>query len=348
MRCQRASIQEHSGRKDFLGIKVEESEKLAQNRKPEESSASQVSEPLIKAKLADYDTQFPDASGGKSSDIVIGFDLGTSTTKVVLRDPWASRAYAIPFSNPLSPRSSNYFLPTRLAINSDDCFSVPKLTEPYHLRNLKLNLIDDHEKIVYSDTSKGTCLTAFAAISVYIACVLRYVRQWFFENCKDIYEHHTINWQLHVGIPSKNFDEAIIKELFEKCAAWGWWLSVQKGPINMRLAEAITEIIHKATFDAGLHSDYINVIPEVAAEVAGYARSPRRDNGLHLLVDIGASTLDVSTFVLHHEGEDQYALLSTDVKRLGAFELHLMRLNKIAVLLNGTPYLKAWERVLAN
>jgi len=213
---------------------------------------------------------------------------------------------------------------------------------------LRLNLIDDHRRIVYSDTVAGVTISAFAATSLYIACVLRYVRQWFFKNCKDIYMRNKINWQLNLGIPSKNYDEVSVKELFEKCALWGWWLSVQKGTINVHLANNITEQIQRGTFEAGIHPDYINVFPEVAAEVAGYARSPQRDNGLHLLIDIGASTLDVITFILHGEGEQQYTFLSTAVERLGAYEVHQMYLQKISELLTDTPYLDEWNRICSN
>lgn len=325
-------------------MKLEKTKEIQSYKLPERYDTQKTITSSREKDFADYETQFPDSADKKTSDIIIGFDLGTSTTKVVLRDPWASRAYAIPFFNTANPKSSNYLLPTRLAVNSNKSFYVPKLTEPYHVVNLKLNLIDDHKKAVYADDFAGVSISAFVATALYIACVLRYVRQWFFKNCKDVYMKNKINWHLNLGIPSKNYDELIIKELFEKCAMWGWWLSIQEGHINVQLANNVTENIHKSTFAAGIHPDHINVFPEVAAEVAGYARSPRRDNGLHLFIDIGASTLDVSTFVLHGEREQQYAFLLTEVKRLGAFELHLKRLQKISELLIHTPYLTQWQQ----
>ena len=60
--------------------------------------------------------------------------------------------------------------------------------------------------------------------------------------------------------------------------------------------------------------------PEVIAEVAGYANSPLRNEGLHLLVDIGASTLDVCSFNLgprQHEGDDRVPILTAHLELLG-------------------------------
>src|SRR3972149_12205112 len=71
----------------------------------------------------DYDTQFPDSSEHRSNDIIIGFDFGTSTTKVVIRDPFASRSFAIPFLGQNNLNSNSYLLPTRLSIN-DDVFLI--------------------------------------------------------------------------------------------------------------------------------------------------------------------------------------------------------------------------------
>lgn len=63
----------------------------------------------------------------------------------------------------------------------------------------------------------------------------------------------------------------------------------------------------------------INVIPEVAAELVGYARSSLRETGLHVLIDLGARTLDIASFILHNrDGDDRYSILTADLEELGA------------------------------
>jgi len=65
-------------------------------------------------------------------------------------------------------------------------------------------------------------------------------------------------------------------------------------------------------------------------EVVGYAHSPLRINGLHMLVDVGATTLDTATFLIgSHEGDDAFTLLATKVERYGTMELHKHRVHAL-------------------
>ena len=67
----------------------------------------------------------------------------------------------------------------------------------------------------------------------------------------------------------------------------------------------------------------MSVVPEVIAEATGYARSQRRSDGLHILMDVGASTLDLCTFLLRDlEGDDHYQMLTADVQTLGTLSLY--------------------------
>jgi len=53
-----------------------------------------------------------------------------------------------------------------------------------------------------------------------------------------------------------------------------------------------------------------------------------------LLIDVGASTLDVSTFILTKEdNEDSYPILFADIERLGGYELHKKRIDKMAEII---------------
>jgi hypothetical protein len=77
-----------------------------------------------------------------------------------------------------------------------------------------------------------------------------------------------------------------------------------------------------------LHPDAVNPIPEIIAEVVGYAHSQLRKNGMFLMIDIGAGTIDVSTFILSGKNdEDLYSILFAEVKRLGAYILHRYRID---------------------
>jgi hypothetical protein len=84
----------------------------------------------------------------------------------------------------------------------------------------------------------------------------------------------------------------------------------------------------------GIDRAMVAVIPEVAAGVTTYARSPQRRMGAHLFVDVGATTLDTSMFLLNQSPDGlRYSFLSADVDSdLGAMRLHRFRANQLGKL----------------
>jgi hypothetical protein len=109
-----------------------------------------------------------------------------------------------------------------------------------------------------------------------------------------------------------------------------WALSVRTGEPNLQDATKLLDSPEECDRLNDREVAEIQLIPEVAAEVAGYAKSTRREEGLHILVDIGATTLDVCSFVLHKtEGDDCYALLTADVQKLGASILYRERVSAV-------------------
>ncbi|MBC8425585.1 hypothetical protein H8E07_15835, partial [bacterium] len=113
-----------------------------------------------------------------------------------------------------------------------------------------------------------------------------------------------------------------------------WHLSVTPGSVTLdraftALGDPAGDVPH--LFDFG-------VIPEVAAEVVGYARSDLRRPGLHFLVDAGAGTLDVAGFVLHEDqGENLYPILSASVRPHGSLALLRARREAAANAKGGEP-----------
>ena len=175
--------------------------------------------------------------------------------------------------------------------------------------------------------------------TVYVALVLKKAREWFMREHAKIYEGVDIYWHLNIGMPVKNFDEKEIKENFQRMAIGAWWLSMKEFPIILDQATGLKRLVSNKDFNPGVHRDYINVVPEVAAQVAGYARSQLREEGLHMLVDIGASTMDTATFLLNKEqGDDRYVFMTARIERVGCLELHFRRLDIIE------DYLEKWVK----
>lgn len=247
-------------------------------------------------------TQFENA-GEDAKDIVIGFDFGTSCTKIVLQDPVLRRAFAVNFGEK-GYQSNSYLLPTKLRFSKQGECRIAGLNKPGG-GGLKLQLMRNPERTARINCSEPVRTSVSALASAYIALVVQQARLWFFKNFQNEYGMHRIRWHLNLGIPTPNYDDQKVNGAFLGAARAGWWLSIQESPITVKSANAAIENIKRGKLELGLHPDLINVVPEVAAEVASYARSYQREPGLHMIVDVGASTMDIATFRLE-SGEEEY------------------------------------------
>jgi len=110
--------------------------------------------------------------------------------------------------------------------------------------------------------------------------------------------------------------------------AYAAWELSQSPSLNVRAATDAQKSTEQKSDTPGL--DAVSIIPEFAAQVTGYVKSPQRTDGLHLLVDIGAGTLDITTFNVHRPvggEEDRFPIFLGKVRPLGTHVLMAMRLS---------------------
>lgn len=287
------------------------------------------SKPEIMAKEVKKISLVDQQATKEKRDLIIGFDLGTACTKVVIQDPDIRLAHAIPLSNESDPLRK-YLLPTEIRFSPRDGFSLERSSQNPFVRHLKLLLMERPNENISLNDSPEIEISGLEITAAYVALVLRKARDWFIKERANVYKGCDIAWHLNVGIPIKNYDDIDAKKNFEKMATGAWWLSKQNSPISQIHTGEMKRLLYNQNFNPGIPRDQINVVPEVAAQVAGYARSQLREEGLHMLVDIGASTLDTATFLLNKkEDEDRYIFLTARVEKLGSLELHYHRIDKV-------------------
>lgn len=251
-----------------------------------------------------------------SIDIVMGLDFGTSCTKVVIRTPFAAghRAAAVPFA--ATGAIADYLLPSKLAIGEDHLLRFGIEAEGRAVWDIK-------ERVRRDVTNR----TAQAAIAGYLSHVVGVSRHWFLENNAGFLSGLEPRWSLNLGIPSAGYDDGPTRDAFRAAAMAGWQLADQPKLTLEHCLEALDGGAGRAV------GAQVEVIPEVAAEVVGIARSDWRQEGLYFMVDVGASTLDVCGFRLHSkDNDDEYALFSASVTVRGAARLHQHRLCELAGL----------------
>lgn len=273
-------------------------------------------------------------------DIVIGFDFGTSSSKIIIRDSVLQNAYAIPF-NSLACPFNQYLIPTSIYINKHGQYSITP--GGYSSRDLKINLMEAPTKKIVSTKNNKITITAAEFGAAYIALVIQYARDWFLQQTESIYKNTNIHWHVNIGIPSKDYSDQKLKQIFRVIVMAAWKVSRNSSPITIRIVKECLKHANKHLKTKGksindsdledslwLHPDYVNTHPEVIMEVVGYTRSPSRANGLHLLVDIGATTFDTATFIIHNDEQgDLYTLQETSVEKFGTMILHQHRIKAL-------------------
>jgi hypothetical protein len=274
-------------------------------------------------------TQVNDAGYEEEKELVIGFDFGTSCSKIIIQDVVIQTCYAVPFEG-IAIDKQGYFVPSHVFISDEGDFRLE--SSGHSLKDIKIRLMDSPGQ--QFDKKLSSDLTAVDVTTAFIALVLQRAITWFLDNYQDDYRNTHIIWQLNIGLPSRSYDEKSMCEAFRLVALAGWRTAVlSKGVTADSVKESVRNChadIHKPdnVTAPALHPECVGIIPEVIAEVIGYARSPLRNEGEHLLIDIGASTFDVSLFTLHSpEGEDRYSIWAAEVELFGCLKLHRRRIS---------------------
>ncbi|OEU65975.1 MAG: hypothetical protein BA863_02585 [Desulfovibrio sp. S3730MH75] len=279
--------------------------------------------------------QFHNGKFSEQREVVIGFDFGTACSKVVLQDRQLKKAFAVPFER-YGSRNNKYLIPSDLYVYSDGKLSLSPGGKKIY--NLKLSCVQTPELKLKKDIAAGFDATAFDMSAAYVGLVLREIREWFDRTKSKDYKHIHIDWQLNIGMPSRSYDDERLYRTIKRMALTGWNLTISgKDEFYIDGVKEADKIslnqMEVNSFDADkgqLHPEIVDPVPEIIAEVIGYAHSQLRHNGMYLLADIGASTMDVSTFILFdREEEDFYSILHAEVERLGAFILHHHRIKEL-------------------
>lgn len=272
------------------------------------------------------DTQYSGGENRSQRYVVTGLDFGTAFTKVVIADK--SDSYAVRLRQELSGIDA-YLQPGLLRRCSDGAYALAESkSDQGVLDNLKLGLIQH-----------PTDPAMIANAAGFLALVLQRARLEFMQKQADIFRQNRLDWHLNIGLPAESYDNRALVDAFGAVARAAWTLSVSASRIDPARAlvaarDALSPEAGTARYapvaDRLLDPERVQVIPEVVAETVSYARSPLRNDGLHLLIDVGAGTLDVNAFNLFdHQGDDRYALFLPKVEPLGSAYLARHRIAQL-------------------
>ncbi len=257
------------------------------------------------------DFKFPDKwvyetvesnKNNKAFDIIIGLDFGTSYTKASIH--YGDNIYIVDWAG-ISNFKDKFTLPTEFSLLLDNSYEIGRSEDAISIfTNLKAPFLEQN----HNDKDKENAI-------IYLALVLRYIKSWWFHHYKNIVKNHDLNWIVNIGSPSDSFDIDYLKILYKEVIKSAWNLSFCVSKITKNYQNTIKHNVH------------VELIPEFVAQIASYTKSPQRQSDLHLLIDIGAGTVDVATFNVHKDenDEDLFPVFASNVKNLGTHYLMYKR-----------------------
>lgn len=277
------------------------------------------------------------ANGGEEqvSDLpelfaVVGLDFGTSSSKVIVRFPYEAGqpTVAVPAPRHCLSEGNGYLWQTVLWLRENGEFVGWPEKDAQVLHSLKQGIMGRKASSpCVGDKYRGLTIRRIDAATAYLALVIRYVRGWLRLNCPDIFRGRHTRWLLNLGLPAEAADKGALSSVYRQVAAAALLCANYEGRVDI---EATNIFLFENQVRAAARSREqalelgIGIFPETVAEAAGFAKSNMSTPDLYLMIDVGATTLDVCTFRLHrwNHGEDQYALQNGMVRPLGVEAMH--------------------------
>ncbi len=278
-------------------------------------------------------------------EIAIGFDFGTSSSKLTIRDRQASNSFAVSFGQ--NQGIDSYLLPSKIN-QVGDLFSLK--TSGKEFANLKI-------RVISSSPSNEDILATIA----YIALVVRHARSQFFTQNDNIYRKHHFLWRLNVGIPARTVQKFEIKnrilDIFRAAFICSYG---ESDSVSICEAQHSLDLISEKKISSNFYSlprelqdsfggshegfleEGVRIYPEIMAQIHGFVHSnawnPERNPHI-MMIDIGAGTLDISLCDVIKNSESIYCYypLACMVEGLGVSNFVKSRVDQVYKLVDSLP-----------
>lgn len=248
-------------------------------------------------------------------DVTIGLDFGTSTVKVVVGDATIEKSFVVPFRD--TSGIARYLLPCKLWETKEKGVKKFSLIEGS-------NAFDDLKLSVLAAPLNDNYIIQAAG---FIALVLKHVRAWLFSEYADIYQYTSIYWTVAIGLPSESHLDNDLTPVFGRIVGLAWQAS-QETEVRRSFIKKLLQ-----GESSGCDDISIAVIPELAAQIHGFASSPsasfdRNRVNRYVIVDVGAGTVDSSVFQVEQKrGLWNFTYYTAAVQPNGVANLHVARIN---------------------
>ena len=227
---------------------------------------------------------------GADMTVRIGIDFGSAFTKVAIRAGVDLVLVGWTAVTGGTTDTGRHILPGLVVRLPDGEYCWRRINNADVRGNLKLPLIDE-------TATRNECPADTIA---YLALVIRYARAFLYrdKNIGGKLAARTLRWELNIGCPTEPHERPEIVNKFRHIARVAWMLAADE-PLREKDIISVWNMTDGGEMDFSIETGLATepgVIPEFVAQIATYLKSSQVQEFLHVLIDIGAATLDVATF----------------------------------------------------
>lgn len=248
---------------------------------------------------------------------IIGFDFGTSSLKVAYRQPYVAGdpVAVIPVPEVLRSAGHPGLWQSVIWYNpADGSFSLYPVSGSVALDGFKTGLIAGNggkPMPQAAQVTRAEAATAFLALQFAYMIGAYSIEQ----PLHPVGGDHFLS--INIGIPVAVRDDKRAFDEFSRIVSAAYTLAPDAGSLRLGAIQ------QKLTGGPTTLPEFLQLVPELTAAVAGYAADPMVQLGAHILVDVGASTLDLVAFNLQ-EGR-KAAVFTAGVDLFGSGALQVAR-----------------------
>ena len=259
----------------------------------------------------------PDEAG-----YLVGFDFGTSSSKIVIHQPGAGDlAYAVRAPDALCAqeqgrRQQHLWRSVVWYHAGTSRFSLTPRDGAVAIEGFKTGLIQSA-----GHRMSGGVTHAHAAVA-YLGLLIAFIIGQHRRHHPSGFASFSHYSRFHFGVPVACKDEPGCADEFRRVLAAAFEVAPFAADLDLETVKAAHK---RATADQPTTADTPFVLfEELAGVIAGYKASPDHRRGPHVIVDVGASTLDVATFHIP-DGDHKVLVFMSGVGLLGAEALRASR-----------------------
>jgi len=258
------------------------------------------------------------------SGFIVGIDFGTSAVKLAIAQPYQAGDPVKALTTPSCLRSlaapHPHLWPTVIWFSPEtDTFSLVPIKGGVALDGFKAGLISG---LGHCRANPAVDVTRSEASAAFLALQIAYLfGQYALKRpLGEIGGNHFLS--VNIGVPVDSMDRHAVVQSFKRIVQAAHFLAADATDLTL---SRVRKVVTAATPVLPLGFD---LVPELAAAIAGYAADPTTPSGPHVLVDVGAATLDIVAFNLHDRGQ-KVAVLASGVDMFGAASLDWARIGGV-------------------